>query len=135
MSPGTYGEHRRFCQLDGWESRDTDHYHYTKRLPDGTFLRTKVSHGKSSTQYGRALWGKVLKQLDVTQDEFYDTLKSRKPLQRGPVVAERPPGPAIPLWLYQLLQTKVGMTPEELGALDEKEAIARWIEWQSAPRD
>lgn len=135
MSPGTYGEHRRFCELDGWESRETDHFHYSRCLSDGRFLRTRVSHGKSSTQYGRALWSQILKQLDVTEDKFYETLDSRKPVDRRVERPERPPGPVLPLWLYENLLSKVGMASDEIGQLSEVEAMERWIEWQAKPND
>ena len=135
MPPGTYGEHRRFCEIDGWESRTTDHIKYKKRLPDGRYLRTKVSRGGASTQYGKDLWARVLRQLDVTEDEFYEALRSREPIDRRGDKPEKPSGPSLPMWLYRMLQEKVGLTQEELGSLSHDAAMKLWEAWQARPKD
>ena len=34
---------KRFCEADGWECyKNTDHYYYRKRMPDGTIKRTII---------------------------------------------------------------------------------------------
>jgi len=134
MNPGTYGQHRRFCEIDDWTSRDTDHTHYTKILSDGTILRTKVSHGADSTRYGAGLWSRIPKQqLEVTEDAFYKALTDKKPVSRG--MPEPPSGPRIPLWLVQNLQTHVGLAEKEALALSPEEARQRWDVWISQPGD
>jgi hypothetical protein len=59
-------ELRRFCKKDGWELyKSTDHYYFRKFMSEGTFKRTKVSHG--SKEVPRFLWKNILnKQLLVT---------------------------------------------------------------------
>lgn len=135
MPPGTYGEHRRFCEIDGWDRRESHHTYFQKRIPDGRFLWTKVSRGKASSQYGKDLWSRVLRQLDVTEEQFNEVLRTRQPLDRRPDKPEKPAGPSLPLWLYQMLREKVGLTSTEIGALSEKEALALWEAWQARPAD
>lgn len=66
----TFKELRRYCEADGWELyKETDHYFYRKRLPNGDLLRTKVSKGTGEIK--GHLWQKILKkQLCTTQEEF-----------------------------------------------------------------
>ncbi len=66
----TWKELKRFCDRDGWELyKDTDHYFYRKKMPDGTILRTEISKG--SSELGKQLWREIIyKQLKVTQEEF-----------------------------------------------------------------
>ncbi len=63
-------ELKRFCEKDGWELyKDTDHYYYRKRDPDGSVRQTKVSKGSSEIR--PHLWREILKkQLCVSQEYF-----------------------------------------------------------------
>ncbi len=63
---------KRFCENDEWDLyKDTDHYFYQKKMPDGTVKRTKVSKGSGEIHYN--LWREILKkQLQVTQEYFND---------------------------------------------------------------
>ena len=55
---------------NGWEFyRDTDHEYYRKVLPDGTVLRTKLSHGNGEIPPN--VWRQMLKQMNITEAEFY----------------------------------------------------------------
>lgn len=67
-------ELKRFCENDGWELyKDTDHYYYRKRGPDGTTKLTKVSKG--SGEIHTAMWQQILKkQLQTTQENFNKTI-------------------------------------------------------------
>ena len=58
---------RRFLENDGWTYvRDAVDSIYTKRLDDGTILRTRVSKGTG--EIGKALFARILKQqLKVTK--------------------------------------------------------------------
>lgn len=54
---------------NGWELyRDSDHEYYCKLKPDGTYLRTKLSHGDGEIPPN--VWKKMLKQMGITQEEF-----------------------------------------------------------------
>ena len=55
---------------NGWEMyRDTDHEYYRKILPDGTVLTTMLSHGNG--EIPASVWRKMLKQMNITEAEFY----------------------------------------------------------------
>ena len=63
-------ELKRFCENDGWQLyKDTDHYYFRKRDPDGSVRRTKVSKGNGEIH--KSLWQSIMKkQLHVTQEYF-----------------------------------------------------------------
>lgn len=65
---------KRFCEHDGWELyKQTDHYFYRKRDPDGNVRFTKVS--KNPGQINGNLWKTILKrQLQVTKEYFNSKL-------------------------------------------------------------
>ena len=65
---------KRFCEHDGWELyKQTDHYFYRKRDPDGNIRLTKVS--KNPGQINGNLWQVILKrQLQVTKEYFNSKL-------------------------------------------------------------
>ena len=65
---------KRFCEHDGWELyKQTDHYFYRKRDPDGNIRLTKVS--KNPGQIHGNLWNTILKrQLQVTKEYFNSKL-------------------------------------------------------------
>ncbi|MEW6458669.1 MAG: hypothetical protein AB1441_06330 [Bacillota bacterium] len=53
--------------------RDTDHWYYEKVLSNGEVLRTRVSHAVHK-EIPKHMWKKILKQLRVTEDEFWKGL-------------------------------------------------------------
>ncbi len=56
-------------KANGWELyRDTDHEYYRKRLADGSYLVTKLSHGDGEIPPN--VWKRMLKQMGITQEEF-----------------------------------------------------------------
>lgn len=62
-------DHKRFCEKDGWVLyKKTDHYFYEKYLEDGSRLTTMVSFGRK--EYGKAMWRRILKQLNCDQEYF-----------------------------------------------------------------
>ncbi|MDI6906419.1 MAG: type II toxin-antitoxin system HicA family toxin [Thermoanaerobacterales bacterium] len=72
--PPTFGQLKKFCEKNGWYLiRNTDHWYYEKVLSNGIVLRTRVSHSVGKEIPGH-LWRKILKQLQVTEDEFYRNL-------------------------------------------------------------
>lgn len=66
----TWKELKRFCERDGWELyKETDHYYYRKRNPDGSVRFVKVSMGTGEIK--GHLWKEILKkQLRVTEEYF-----------------------------------------------------------------
>jgi hypothetical protein len=122
---------KRFCELDGWEETEAespDHHRYRKRLDDGTVLRTKVSHGRGPICRAPQLWTKVWRhQLGLeSEDEFWAVLKTRKPAPRG-APEEPPPEPQMPAWLFETLVFTFGVGEDEVRALSEQEALARYL--------
>ncbi|RJX22203.1 MAG: hypothetical protein C4575_02015 [Desulforudis sp.] len=72
--PPTFGQLKKFCDKTGWVLiRNTDHWYYEKVLSTGEVLRTRVSHSVGK-EIGGHLWRKILKQLRVTEEEFWKRL-------------------------------------------------------------
>ena len=103
MRTPTFADLRRFCREDHWEEkRRTDHWRYTKRLPDGTTARTKVSFG--SGQIGDPdLFAAILRdQLHVSRDEFWRVVDHGGPAPRPAAAPEIAPAAELPAWLANL---------------------------------
>ena len=61
---------RKFLKHNGWVMyKNTDHEHYMKKLANGEILYTKLSHGKGEVP--PTVWRKMLKQMNITEAEFY----------------------------------------------------------------
>jgi len=58
---------------------------------------------------------------------FEVSVSAQVPPRLGPIGPHR--------FSVQHLLIKVGMTPDEIGALSEEEAMARWVEWQASSKD
>lgn len=121
-----------FVRIDGWEEiARTDHHRYVKRLPDGNLLRTRVSFGRGPAFSDPALWARVWRhQLDLrSEDEFWKALRTGDPVDRTPPQAVAPPDqPTKPLWLVEFLTNVVGLPLDEVLAMPEEEAMARYLE-------
>lgn len=134
----TYAEHRRFCEVDGWEDKDAksnkpkgDHHRYVKVLPDGPLLYTRVSHG-SGAYRSRDFWRNILRsQLEVTEEQFWEAVEQGKVPVRATAEPEPPSGAPLPMSLVTTLRYAAGMTLQQIAAmtLDEAEAAVRgWEE-------
>lgn len=91
MTQPKLGDLRKFCDNDGWDrKKKTDHWRYTKTLPDGRTLRTKVSFG--SGEIGDpGLFAAILRaQLDVSEQEFWRVVRHGGPALRMPKAAPVP---------------------------------------------
>ncbi len=146
----TYKELRDFCKIDDWvdlkEKRSAvqgrkgqalDHYRYEKVLPDGRILQTKVSRGAG--RYGDPnLWRRIWRdQLGLDdEDQFWEALRTRKPVDRATAQPEPPPASATakPAWLHKNLVLIVGIPEAEVLALSAQEAHARWTEFINQER-
>lgn len=126
----TRKDHERFCEVEGWTRvRDargragTHHVTYELTLPDGWVLRTRVSHPVDRTDYGRGLWGHVLRdQLDVSEAEFWACVRDgTAPGRSQPAV----PADPLPAELVHLLVHRVGLRDDEVAAMSRAEALAR----------
>jgi hypothetical protein len=128
-----------FLRIDDWtETRRTDHYRYRKQLPNGDILRTKVSLGRGPAFNSPGLWHHVWKdQLQCSsEDEFWDTLKARIPLQRGQATpTTAPTGPTKPTWLYEFLVNVVQMNPQEVLALSQQDAMNIYLQRVQVQQD
>jgi hypothetical protein len=133
MPKPTFADIRRFCEIDGWErttsarGKTGEHTRYRKVLPDGTILRTRVSHGSDQIR-DPGLWRRIWKdQLGLeSEEQFWQTLRGRKAVERG---RPRPSGPSLPGWLYRGLAVDVGVPEREIAAMSLDEARARLNEF------
>ena len=116
-----------FLNVDAWEeTKRSDHYRYRKQLADGEILRTKVSFGRGPAFNDAGLWRHVWKdQLGLaSEDEFWETLRTRRPPPRGQVATlAAPTAPTKPAWLYEFLVHVARMDAEEVLALNPEEAM------------
>lgn len=141
MPQPTYKNLRRFCEVDGWtetkSARGTtpDHFRYRKVLPDGTILKTKVSHGNGSVE-DPTLWSRIWKhQLGLTSEQdFWKALSSGDEVTRPSNHAPQPV-PAqpvhLPRELFWLLVHNIGLSEQEAAALSKEEAVTRMNEHYS----
>jgi hypothetical protein len=115
----TWAEIEEFCQKDGWEHvRSTSHSFFRKILPDGTVLETHTSFADDKTMSPGRFAAILRRQLQVTADEFWETLRAGRPaIRRGN--QEPPIAPAKPSWIVAVLQRDVGLTDSEIAALDD----------------
>jgi hypothetical protein len=130
---------KAFLRIDDWtETQRTDHYRYLKHLPNGDILRTKVSFGRGPAFNDPGLWHHVWKdQLKCSsEDDFWNTVKTRTPLERTQASPTTPPtGPAKPTWLYEFLVNVVQMNPQEVLALSQQDAMNIYLQRVQAQPD
>jgi hypothetical protein len=126
MKPATFNDHRRFREVDGWRRRPRPSKHEVcdKRLADGQVLRTVISKGRG--QYQKKTFSRILKQLEVTEQEFWDAIAGKAVSQRS---AAEPRGPeagrTIPLHVAYGLEHDLGYTPDQLRGMSAEEATRR----------
>ncbi len=99
------------------------HVTYELDLPDGRVLRTRVSHPADRTDYGKSLWGHILRdQIEVSEAQFWACVRHDGVPDRG----VRPiPADALPAELVHLLTSRVGLSDSDVAAMDKNEAVAR----------
>ena len=118
-------DHRRFCEIDGWDNPDgTNHDKWEKRLPDRRLLRTTISRNKR--EYGQALKAGVLRQLEVDEATFWEVLDAGRPARRPTPEAAVGPAP-LAGWAVQAL-IRHSLTEAEIRGLtaEEVEALANY---------
>lgn len=135
----TFGDLKTFVEHDGWteepnlargRAQTGDHWRYRKDRPDGTSLRTKVSHSLRD-EIGIDLFKHILRdQLQATEDRFWDVVRG------GVTQVVAPPRQAatIPGWLVQRLILTVGLRDDDVRAMTVDEAHAAWEAYKAQPR-
>jgi hypothetical protein len=125
-----------FCKIEGWTlvadatGRPVGHHQtYQLALPDGRILRTRISRPVNRSDLGASLFAHILReQLDVTTDQFWLTVDTGIPPNRG---ASTPPAETLPLELVNVLIRRVGLTDKQVRSLTRSEAIDRVNEFWS----
>jgi len=123
----TFGDLKTYVENDGWtEERNRarrrakvgDHWRYSKEQPDGSTLRTKVSHSVRD-EIGPSLFGHILRdQLHVDEATFWAVVHGRTKPEEPP-----PPAPtAIPGWLVERLIVTVGLPEDEVRSMGAEDA-------------
>lgn len=133
MRTPTWGQIEAFLKADGgWRPiRSTKHVFYEKTLPDGRVLNTHVSHAKDKTPH-RDTFALICRlQLQVTVDEFWNTVDTGEPARSA---QQPPPTPRLPsLAMIQELRRKLHLTDPELEGMTFDEAKRRLDEHHSRP--
>lgn len=128
--PATREAHEKFCVNEGWvRVRDargrtgTHHVTYELVLPDGSVLRTRISHPVDRTDYGPRLWAHILRdQLQVSPDEFWDCARDgARPARSTAAPAEA----SLPTELVHLLLHRVGLQESEVAGMTKDAAVSR----------
>jgi len=123
MKLATLDDHRRFCEVDGWRRRPRPSKHevWDKHLADGRVLRTAISKGRR--QYQKQTFARILRQLEVSEDEFWDAVERRLPPERaGESSAPPEKGPRLPLDVAYRLERELGYTREQLRGMSPEDA-------------
>lgn len=129
MAQPTHRELKKFCDNDGWDPKKrTDHWRYTKRVPGGRTLRTKISFGSGEVG-DPGLFSAILReQLQVSEAEFWRVVREGGPARR----AERPfIAPAAPRLLAAatvLQLRKLGVSLEQIRELRSQAEAAELLE-------
>ncbi len=130
MTPSspTWGDVRDFLDADGWRKIETGarggarsrHVFYEKVLDDGRVLQTHVSHAAQKSVSAGRFTSILGHQLEVSREDFWECIRTRKPVDRpveveeGPVEHEQ--------WVVAVLVGELHLTPEEFEALSAEEA-------------
>jgi hypothetical protein len=135
----TFGDLKTYVEHDGWteeenrargRSRVGDHWRYTKEQPNGSTLRTKVSHSVRD-EIGPDLLRRILRdQLLVDEATFWAVVHGRA----SPEAQTAPAPTPIPGWLIRRVIFTVGMPEDEVRALSAEGAAAAWEAYQTRER-
>lgn len=137
----TFADLRLYVTNDGWTEelnlarnrrRTGDHRRYFRDLPDGTRLRTKVSHDEHA-EIGQDLFHRILRgQLQVDEARFWEVVRGGSGVEPQPIAPEVEP---IPGWLVARLLFTVGLSEAEVAQMNADQAQAAWLDYQTGPRD
>jgi hypothetical protein len=122
--------HHDFCVCEEWKRvRDaqgrtgTHHLTFELDLPDGSILRTRISHPPDRSTYGASVWSHILRdQLRVSVSDFWACAKDGiKPPRDIPEV----PKEALPAELVFTLVKRIGLPEHEVAEMTKEQAIER----------
>jgi hypothetical protein len=129
----TFAQLKRFCEQDRWDSKKrTDHWRFTKKMPDGTLARTKVSFGAGQLNDPKLFAAILRDQLHVSADEFWRVVDRGGPAIRPSRITPEAPR-ELPAWLVAQLM-KEGVKTDDLKRLAEEDAKALLIRLRTKPR-
>lgn len=128
----TFRDLKSYLERDGgWEEipnlargrrRVGDHWRFRKTLPDGSVLRTKVSHALGDEIGPDLLRHIVRDQLQTTMAHFRDVVAGRA---TKPAEDARQSEP-VPGWLVRRLTHTAGIPEDEVRRMSSDEARGRW---------
>lgn len=133
MRTPTWTQIREFLKHDDWtedRSRSTDHDYFEKELDDDILIMD-VSRAGSKTMSPGRFKTILAEQLKIGADQFWEVLRTKKPAAR-PSPEPEPAPVSLPLWMARELAQR-GVLPQEIEALDEKEAHALLTKLRSRP--
>lgn len=135
MRTPSWDELREFLRYDDWEEdRSTGHDFFEKTLPDGEILRTHTSRSGAKTMSPGRFKAILADQLQLSEAEFWEVLRTRSPARRPSPFPESAPR-SLPLWLAMALEGEAGLTREQIAKLDEADGRRALDEARSRPRD
>lgn len=125
----TRTDHEKFCKVEGWTSvrnargkKAIHHVTYELPMPDGSILRTRVSHPVDRSDYGPGLWSHTLRdQLKVSEDEFWDCVNNGVRPARG---APQVPSHSLPADLVHQLVVKFRVPEVEVASMDKEQVVS-----------
>ena len=122
MRTPTWREVEEFCQKDGWELiRSSNHIFFRKVLVDGTVLDTHRSFADDKTMSPGRFAAILRTQLMVSQEDFWETLRTGRPVTRPKPQSPIPSRP-IPTWIARVLVDDLGLSVTQIADLGEEEA-------------
>ncbi|CAN5852351.1 hypothetical protein BH23CHL8_BH23CHL8_10650 [soil metagenome] len=134
MRTPTAHELEEFFRLDGWtQVRSTGHVFYQKELPSGELLESHRSFGRRKPLGPSAFKLMLSMQIKLSEAEFWDVLRTRKPAHR-PSRAPEPMPTSLPSWLSDALLS-AGVDRDALVDVDEDAARRLLDEIRSRPHE
>lgn len=138
MRPLSHRAHRSFVETEGWtkevgaQGKTRGHFQYSLTLPDGRTLRTRISHGREQLDDPSLITTIYRKQLEVTEQAFWDCVEKKVLPLRQNSETEKPAAAQLDHTLTRNLIRKVGLSEVEVERLSKEQAVARWHEYLSA---
>ena len=129
MAQPTHRVLKKFCDNDRWDPKKrTDHWRYTKRLPGGRTLRTKISFGPGEIG-DPGLFAAILReQLQVSEEEFWRVLREGGPARRAALPVIAPAAPPLLSAATVLHLRKLGVSLERVRKLRSQAEAGELLE-------